>query len=138
VDYHTHHAIINTGSPHFVKFTDNAEEVDVAATGADIRYSKSFAEEGINVNFVETINEDTIFVRTYERGVENETLSCGTGVTAAAVLSAHNQSGFNKVDVKTPGGRLSVEFDKLDDNHFKNIWLCGPAEFVFKGEMIIN
>ena len=138
VDYHTHHAIINTGSPHFVKFTDNAEEVDVAATGADIRYSKSFAEEGINVNFVETINEDTIFVRTYERGVENETLSCGTGVTAAAVLSAHNQSGFNKVDVKTPGGRLSVEFDKLDDNHFKNIWLCGPAEFVFKGEMNIN
>ena len=135
VDYHIHHAVINTGSPHFVKFTENVADVDVPATGHEIRYSNIFAAEGINVNFVETLNEDTIFVRTYERGVENETLSCGTGVTAAALLSAHNQNGFNTVDVKTPGGHLSVEFDKINDNHFENIWLCGPAVFVFKGEI---
>jgi diaminopimelate epimerase len=135
VDYHLHYTIINTGSPHFVKFTENVEDVDVIATGRDIRYSNTFAQEGINVNFVETINEDTIYVRTYERGVESETLSCGTGVTAAALLSAHNEKGFNTVDVKTQGGRLSVEFEKIDDDHFDNIWLCGPAEFVFKGEI---
>jgi diaminopimelate epimerase len=135
VEYHIHHAIINTGSPHFVKFTENVEDVDVVATGSEIRHSHAFEAEGINVNFVETIDEDAIFVRTYERGVENETLSCGTGVTAAALLSAHNQNGFNTVDVKTPGGNLSVEFDKIDDQHFENIWLCGPALFVFKGEI---
>ncbi|HNK29517.1 MAG TPA: diaminopimelate epimerase, partial [Ferruginibacter sp.] len=91
----------------------------------------------INVNFVETVDEDGIFVRTYERGVENETYSCGTGVTAAALMSAHNDKGFNRVEVRTPGGRLSVEFDKFDDQHFENIWLCGPAELVFKGEIEI-
>lgn len=137
VEYHVHHAVINTGSPHFVKFSENVKDIDVAETGHEIRYSTTFEEEGINVNFVETINDDTIFVRTYERGVENETLSCGTGVTAAALLSAHNQNGFNTVDVKTPGGSLSVEFDKIDDQHFENIWLCGPVEFVFKGEITI-
>jgi diaminopimelate epimerase len=135
VDYHTHYTIIHTGSPHFVKFTENVANVDVVTTGSEIRHSHTFEEEGINVNFVETVNEDTIFVRTYERGVENETLSCGTGVTAAALLSAHNDNGFNTVDVKTPGGRLSVEFNKVDEQHFEDIWLCGPAEFVFKGEM---
>ncbi len=75
-------------------------------TGREIRYSKAYAEEGINVNFVETIGEDQIYVRTYERGVEDETLSCGTGVTAAALVSAHNDRGFNRVEVKTPGGHL--------------------------------
>lgn len=137
VEYHIHHAIIDTGSPHFVKFSENVKDIDVAETGYEIRYSSTFEEKGINVNFVETINENTIFVRTYERGVENETLSCGTGVTAAALLSAHNQNGFNTVDVNTPGGRLSVEFNKIDDHHFENIWLCGPAQFVFKGEITL-
>ncbi len=135
VDYHLNYTIINTGSPHFVKFTENVKEVDVVSTGHDIRYSKSFAEEGINVNFVESTSEGSIFVRTYERGVEDETLSCGTGVTAAALLSAHNENGFNTVDVKTPGGRLSVEFDRINDQCFENIWLSGPAEFVYRVEM---
>jgi diaminopimelate epimerase len=137
VKYHTGYAIINTGSPHFVKFATNIEDVDVVASGSDIRYSSSFAKEGINVNFVETVDDDSIFVRTYERGVEDETLSCGTGVTAAALISAHNENGFNTVDVKTKGGNLSVQFDKIDDEHFENIWLCGPAVFVFKGELEI-
>ena len=137
VDYHIHHTIINTGSPHFVKFTENVESIPVVSTGREIRYSHSFAKQGINVNFVETLDDSTIFVRTYERGVEDETLSCGTGVTAAALLAAHNERGFNNVAVKTKGGRLSVEFNKVDDQHFEDIWLCGPAEFVFKGEMEI-
>jgi diaminopimelate epimerase len=135
VDEHSSYTLLNTGSPHFVKFTANLDEVDVEQTGREIRYSKAFAKEGVNVNFVETLNEDSIYVRTYERGVENETLSCGTGVTAAALMSAHNENGFNRVEVKTPGGHLSVEYIKTDDQHFENIWLCGPAEFVFKGEI---
>lgn len=133
VETHSHYSIINTGSPHFVKFAGDVENIDVVETGREIRFSKEFEKEGINVNFVETIDEDSIFVRTYERGVEDETYSCGTGVTASALLSAHNDKGFNRVEVKTKGGHLSVEFEKKDDEHFENIWLCGPAEFVFKG-----
>ena len=137
VAYHSGYAVLNTGSPHFVKFATNVEDIDVVETGHEIRYSKAFAAEGINVNFVETTDEDSIFVRTYERGVEDETLSCGTGVTASALMNAHNEKGFNRVEVKTPGGHLSVEFNKIDDEHFDNIWLCGPAEFVYKGEIEI-
>lgn len=137
VEYHSNYAILHTGSPHFVRFADHVAEIDVPATGRDIRYSAEFKEKGINVNFVETIDEDAIFVRTYERGVEDETLSCGTGVTAAALLSAHNENGFNTVDVKTRGGKLTVEFEKHDDQHFSDIWLCGPAQLVFKGEIVM-
>ena len=133
VNYHNSYAIINTGSPHFVKFDNKVKNIDVPTRGHEIRYSKEFAEKGINVNFVESTGEDSIFVRTYERGVENETLSCGTGVTAAALLSAHNEKGFNTVRVNTLGGNLSVEFNKIDDQHFDNIWLCGPAELVYSG-----
>ncbi|MBC7887850.1 MAG: diaminopimelate epimerase [Ferruginibacter sp.] len=133
VAYHSSYVVINTGSPHFVKFAAEVADIDVVQTGQEIRNGKEFAPDGINVNFVEATDEDSIFVRTYERGVEDETLSCGTGVTAAALLSAHNENGFNTVEVKTPGGYLRVEFDKIDDQHFENIWLCGPAEFVFKG-----
>lgn len=133
VFYHGSYNVLNTGSPHFVKFAAEVENIDVIATGQEIRYSKEFEPGGINVNFVESIDRDAIFVRTYERGVEDETLSCGTGVTASALLSAHNENGFNTVLVKTPGGHLSVEFDKIDDQHFNNIWLCGPAEFVYSG-----
>ena len=137
VAYHSGHAILNTGSPHFVKFASNVANIDVFETGREIRYSKQFEKEGINVNFVETTDEDGIYVRTYERGVEDETMSCGTGVTAAALVNAHNENGFNRVEVKTPGGNLSVEFNKIDEEHFKDIWLCGPAEFVYKGEIEI-
>lgn len=137
VAYHSGYAVLNTGSPHFVKFATNVADIDVVETGREIRYSKHFEQEGINVNFVETIDEDGIFVRTYERGVEDETMSCGTGVTASALMNAHNEKGFNRVEVKTPGGHLSVEYNKIDDEHFDNIWLCGPAELVYKGEIEI-
>jgi len=126
--------ILDTGSPHYVKSVSDVWNYDVVKEGREIRYSKRFAKEGINVNFVELGNEENITVRTYERGVEDETLSCGTGVTAAALVFAHNDNGFNRVEVKTPGGDLAVEFDKVTDTSFRNIWLCGPATFVFKGE----
>jgi len=137
IDEHSSYAVLNTGSPHFIKFANDVMNIDVVETGRDIRNSKPYAAEGINVNFVENLGEDMILVRTYERGVEDETLSCGTGVTAAALVSAHNPRGFNRVEVKTPGGRLSVEFNKTDDSHFENIWLCGPAEKVYSGEIDI-
>ena len=132
-----HHGdyILNTGSPHFVKVTTGVMEKDVFKEGHEIRYSKDFAAEGINVNFVEQTDEDKIIVRTYERGVENETLSCGTGVTASALVFAHNERGFNRIEVKTLGGNLAVEFEKIGDESFQDIWLCGPATFVFKGEI---
>lgn len=135
VDEHSGYSVLNTGSPHFVKFANDVREIDVLESGRGIRNSKAFEKEGVNVNFVETMEDDRIFVRTYERGVEDETLSCGTGVTASALLSAHNDKGFNRVEVLTPGGELSVEFNKIDNSHFENIWLCGPAEKVFSGEI---
>lgn len=137
VENHSGFSLLNTGSPHFVKFANDIMNVDVIETGRDIRNSKQFKDEGINVNFVENIDDDSIFVRTYERGVEDETLSCGTGVTACALVSAHNALGFNRVEVHTPGGKLSVEFNKIDETHFNEIWLCGPAELVFSGEITI-
>ena len=130
--------ILNTGSPHYIKMVNDVMDLDVYKKGHEIRYSKEFEQEGINVNFVEQMDEaDKIFVRTYERGVEDETLSCGTGVTAAALVCWHNENGFNEVEVRTTGGLLSVEFDKINDSGFTNIWLCGPAEKVFEGTVEI-
>ncbi|HCL06905.1 MAG TPA: diaminopimelate epimerase [Chitinophagaceae bacterium] len=128
--------VLNTGSPHYIKAVQNIMELDVFHEGRSIRNSKDFITEGINVNFVEPENKH-IIVRTYERGVEDETYSCGTGVTAAAIVFAHNEMGFNRVEVKTKGGNLAVEFDKLNDQQFRDVWLCGPAEFVYKGEIAL-
>lgn len=127
--------ILNTGSPHYVVMTDHVKDLNVVEEGRKIRYSDGFKEDGINVNFVETINDTSIFVRTYERGVENETLSCGTGVTAASIVAAHNDRGFNRIEVETLGGKLAVEFDRTSEEHFENILLCGPAELVFSGQI---
>jgi len=126
--------LLNTGSPHYVKMVNDVMNLDVYKKGSEIRYSKDFEKEGINVNFVEQLSdEDKIIVRTYERGVEDETFSCGTGVTAAALICYHNENGFNEVEVKTLGGALSVEYDRIDDGKYTNIWLSGPAEKVFEG-----
>ena len=130
--------ILNTGSPHFVTMSNDVMQVDIVKKGREIRNSNEFKQEGINVNFVEQTEEpDQIIVRTYERGVENETLSCGTGVTAAALVCHHNDNGFNHVEVVTKGGKLSVEYDKIGES-FKNIWLHGPAIKVFEGSMELN
>ncbi len=131
--------IVDTGSPHYIKLVSNVMDMDVYKKGYEIRNSKEFVDEGININFVEQMNEvDKIIVRTYERGVEDETYSCGTGVTAAALVCFHNENGFNEVEVKTLGGSLSVEYDKINDTHFENIWLCGPAEKVYEGSFEIK
>lgn len=130
--------IVNTGSPHYVKIVNDVMDLDVYKKGRDIRYSKDFEQEGINVNFVEQLNDEKIIVRTYERGVEDETYSCGTGVTAAALVSYHNENGFNDVGVKTLGGSLSVEFDRHEDDTYSDIWLCGPAEKVYEGTVVVK
>lgn len=134
IEHNRGDAILDTGSPHYVKPVQDIRGLNVYKEGREIRNSREFAEKGINVNFVEQ-KDDMIAVRTYERGVEDETFSCGTGVTAAALVFAHNERGFNRVDVETLGGRLAVEFDKTGEDEFENIWLCGPATFVFKGEI---
>lgn len=124
--------VLNTGSPHYIKMVKNLDSVDVFVEGKAIRYNNEFNKKGINVNFVEQL-ENKIFVRTYERGVENETQSCGTGVTAAALVNAHNSLVKQRIEISTLGGNLAVEFTKISDNQFQNIWLCGPATFVYKG-----
>ncbi len=129
--------ILDTGSPHYIKMGEDVMNENVYQKGKDIRYNHVFSKEGINVNFVERVDDDEIIVRTYERGVEDETLSCGTGVTASAIVSYHNEVGFNNVTVITKGGRLTVEFDRIDEGMYKNIWLCGPAVKVFEGTMEI-
>lgn len=123
---------VNTGSPHHVAKVENVADVNVFSAGREMR--NAYGKEGANVNFVEVQN-DGIMVRTYERGVEDETFSCGTGVTASAIV-AHQLGWVNtqKVAIKTPGGNLSVQFE-VDAKGYKNIWLTGPATFVFKGEI---
>ena len=126
--------LLDTGSPHYVKMVNDVMNLDVYKKGYEIRYSKDFEKEGVNVNFVEQLGEeDKIIVRTYERGVEDETFSCGTGVTAAALICYHNENGFNEVEVKTLGGALNVEYDRIEEGKYTNIWLSGPAEKVFEG-----
>jgi diaminopimelate epimerase len=132
------HFVLDTGSPHYVEIVNDIMKVDVYHKGREVRYSREFEKEGINVNFIEYIDDHTIYVRTYERGVEDETLSCGTGVTAAALVAAHNDRGFNAINIRTPGGKLRVEFDKTDEEKFENIWLCGPATFVFSGQLQVT
>jgi diaminopimelate epimerase len=123
---------INTGSPHCVKFQKDIDKIDVNTEGKIIRWSEDYAPSGTNVNFVEIV-ERGIYVRTFERGVEEETLSCGTGVTASAIASVlAGQIDSNPVSVKTKGGNLSVSF-KIDRAKIKDIWLSGPATFVFEG-----
>jgi len=131
------HFILDTGSPHYVTFVEDVSDLDIRESGRVIRYSDRFASQGINVNFVEK-EEDAIVVATYERGVEDETLSCGTGVTASAISYAFHDKkpGKHIIKVKTKGGNLKV---KLQRNGPKvtDIFLCGPATFVFAGTIEI-
>lgn len=126
------HFFIDTGSPHFIRYVANVDAVDVEREGRVIRYSKPYREGGTNVNFVQWTPEG-IRMRTYERGVEGETFSCGTGVTAAALSAASSDERVNgSCQVSTRGGELSVSFEEKD-GAFEDIWLNGPAEAVFSG-----
>ena len=125
---------IHTGSPHFIRFVSDIQNYKVFEEGKEIRYSKPFEPGGTNVNFVERQKDNTIFVRTYERGVEDETLSCGTGVTAAA-LAASFLGYTSPVKIKTLGGDLAVEFKSGHSGMFGDIFLIGPAKLVFEGDL---
>jgi diaminopimelate epimerase len=124
--------VIQTGSPHFIRRVEDPDKLDVAFEGAAIRYSNRFTQEGINVNFVR-MGEGELWMRTYERGVEAETLSCGTGVTAAALSLAALQPSVREVLVHTRGGDLKVKLEPTVDGGFHDVWLCGPAKEVFQG-----
>lgn len=128
---------LNTGSPHYTQFIENHENFDTFSKGKAIRYNDRFKEVGTNVNFISGDNNQ-IQVSTYERGVEDETYSCGTGVVASCI-SAKKQfnTESNHFYVKTLGGNLEVYFDYKGENKFENIWLKGPATFVFDGKLEI-
>lgn len=126
---------LNTGSPHCVRTVADAFRTDICREGQKIRYAKEFAPEGTNVDFI-TPTDEYIKIATYEKGVENETLACGTGCVAAALTVAINRHDTqNRYTLLAKGGTLSVSFRKTSGNHFTDIWLEGPAEKVFEGNM---
>ena len=135
--------LLNTGSPHFVVFVEDLTDINVYENGREIRYSERFHREGVNVNFVEIRKDGSLEVATYERGVEAETFSCGTGVTAAAIaFSLKTGVDFAKksalfVPILTKGGELEVRVQGNAAGIFQDIWLCGPATQVYKGEIEI-
>ncbi len=129
--------IVNTGSPHYIKKVDSLKNIDIVQFGKEIRYSEEFKEKGINVNVYSVEKENNLDICTYERGVEDETLSCGTGITATALAYAVENDLFGKhlVEVDSKGGKLGVVFERNEATKvFERIELIGPAEFVFKGK----
>lgn len=135
VKIENNHIFLNTGSPHHVEICNQLDTLDIQNVGAKLRFEK-YGTEGANINFVKQIDNDTFSVRTYERGVEGETLSCGTGVTAVAIaMHAIQKTNSGTVILKTPGGDLEVTFE-VNESQYKNIWLKGPAVQVYKGEWL--
>jgi diaminopimelate epimerase len=133
----SNYTFLNTGSPHHVQLVNDLKNLDVKVEGAKIRYSDLYGNAGSNINFVNQLANDIFAVRTYERGVEDETLSCGTGVTAVAI--AMHQLGKTKnniIDLNVEGGKLKVQFDE-DNGSYTNVFLIGPATFVFEGKIEI-
>ncbi len=126
------HFLIDTGSPHYVQFVDDINKVDIFQEGRKLRWDEKFQPAGVNVNFVE-MKEDKLIVRTFERGVENVTLSCGTGVTASAIAASLSSDAYQEsFNIETYGGDLIVGFLK-DNDKFSDVWLEGPAIKVFEG-----
>ena len=133
INVNTNSVFLNTGSPHHVEMVEDLKNYNVAENGFLIR-NKTYGKEGSNINFVEKVETNLFAVRTYERGVEAETLSCGTGVTAVAIaLSETNRIDANNIELHTEGGKLFVHFNKINDTYY-NVYLEGPAKQVFKGE----
>lgn len=129
--------VLNTGSPHYVAFGDGILQKNMVEVGRSVRYSERFEAEGINVNLAEETVEGGLKIRTYERGVEDETLACGTGITAAAIAFAlkHHRTGEQHIPVAAVGGELAVRFKVQADGTVTDIWLCGPAQRVYEGKI---
>ncbi len=138
IEQHNTAWLLNTGSPHYVTYVPKALDVNVVAEGKAIRYSEPFANKGVNINFVEVRSDKSLFVVTYERGVEAETLSCGTGVTACALAQVKDNIGSNFVRVLTKGGLLMIKCVNQGQHHFTDIWLCGQASYVYTGEISLG
>jgi diaminopimelate epimerase len=137
VNSQSNYTFLDTGSPHHIEMVASISNLDVKFQGAAIRYSDLYGSAGANVNFVEQISDDTFSIRTYERGVEDETLSCGTGATAAAIaMNFIGKTNLNSIKINVQGGKLEVSFDKKD-THYSNVFLKGPATFVFQGKINI-
>lgn len=130
-------SILHTGSPHYIKMVENINTYPVVEEGKKIRYNQEFSGHGINVNFVQR-TANGLIVRTYERGVEDETLSCGTGVTAAALACANTNREHQITPIFTRGGELAVKFIRKGETSFDDIWLCGPAQRVFTGSIDLH
>jgi len=128
---------INTGVPHVVIFVHGIDSINVRNIGNNIRHHTKFAPAGTNVNFVEVKDKNLIQIRTYERGVEDETLACGTGSAASAVIFALKKAVENLVKVKTQSGETLKVFFEKNNNKFQNIWLEGSAKIVYKGEYYV-
>ena len=137
ISFTENHVFLNSGSPHHIEMVDDLKNIDVQKNGSEIRYSKRYEPDGSNVNFVSKINDNTFAIRTYERGVEAETLSCGTGATAAAIaVHAWKSTEATSINIMVQGGQLRIDFDVID-NCYKNIYLTGKALFVFEGDFLI-
>ena len=137
VQNHTNYSFLNTGTPHHVELVDDLTEYPVFLRGKELRYNL-YGEKGSNINFVEQKNSDTFRVRTYEKGVEDETLACGTGVTAVAIAMHHSgKTMANTIKLPVEGGTLKVSFD-FTDGTYSNVFLIGPARFIFKGSIELN
>lgn len=142
VHCYSDHYVLNTGSPHYIKYVDNLSKMDVFKAGGAIRNNETYKKEGINVNFIEPLDQG-FHIRTFERGVEAETLACGTGVTAAAISYAleHPEKAATLlknggIPAKAEGGNLRVRFQQKGQR-FEDIWLCGPATYVFTGKISV-
>lgn len=137
IEIHDTHTFLNTGSPHHVNFCDTIANLNIYELGSKIRYGAPYFEVGTNVNFVEQISDNSFRVRTYERGVEDETLACGTGVTAVAIAANKtNKTAEERIYIEVLGGNLEVSFKK-EGNCYKNVFLKGPAQFVFEGKITV-
>lgn len=136
IDIQPNHVFLDTGSPHHIEMVEDLNTYPVYKHGKEIR-NNVYGKEGSNVNFVQPVTNDTFRIRTYERGVEDETLACGTGVTAVAIaMHARNITQSNRITLQVEGGSLVVSFDS-DGDHYKNVVLSGPATFVFQGNITI-
>lgn len=134
ITFNDGHTLLNTGSPHYVLWVNDVKHTNVYFEGIRIRNLSTFQPDGINVNFVQLL-DGKLWVRTYERGVEDETLSCGTGVTATAIAATAKATGEFKTIVNTPGGLLTVSFTKDTSSSAIDVVLSGPTSFVFSGEV---